>query len=343
MSKQQRQYDDSADVRARATVEFLSSLKFSRPLADLRAHTNRDECPQCHKRRQFYCYDCLVVTSPSTHPPPLHLPLHVHVVLHPGENRGKSTTLPIATVSPDVTIHTYPTVPELNPATTLVLYPSASAVEIEEVTDVTAVTDVVFVDSTWQQSKAIAADERVTKYRHVKLSGIVSLFWRFQDRDPYHLATVEAIYHAVRRLIAARNRVAARGVSTTTESAPAAGGASLDAKAARIVGLLPELDRYYHGEVDDLLFYYTNQYIAVQQSYQYGDRVFTGKHFDGYVLRDIDWDALLNASRDGTRVNAAQLLLKKNGGTAADGASDQAAPPQPPAEGSNNDLAPPPS
>jgi hypothetical protein len=314
MSKQSRQYQDSAAERAAATVAFLESLRFSRPLSVLREHPERQPCPQCGKRRQYYCYDCLKVTNPLTQPPPLQLPVRVHVVLHPGETRGKSTTLPIATVSPQVAIHTYPAVPELDPKTTLVLYPSPTAVEIEDITDAPSITDVVFVDSTWHQSKAIAADDRVKRYRHVKFSGIVSLFWRFQDRDPFHLATVEAIYHTLRRLIAARNKtlgqrpdqpVASEGTAAAPTSG-ATGGSALDA--------------WYGGEADDLLYYYVNQYIAVQQSYQGDDRQFTEKHFEGYVLKHVDWDALLRKCSGGDQAAAAPAA-----GTPAAkrGASDQ--------------------
>lgn len=282
-------YEQSPEERSEATRQFLSSLKFSRPLSDLREHAQRVPCPKCTKRRQYYCYDCLVVCTPESHPPPLRLPVHVHVVLHPGETRGKSTTLPIATVSPDVTIHTYPTVPDLDPATTLVLYPSASSVEIEEVTDIENIQAFVFVDSTWQQSKCIAADERVTKFRHVKLSGVVSLFWRYQDKDPYHLATVEAIYHSLRNLVVARARNSAATALVQCQSTDVV---AKEGKSAN----LPTAE-LYNGEVDDLLYYYVNQYISVQQNYAAPDRAFTGKHFDGYVLKGLEWDDLLKGRR----------------------------------------------
>lgn len=300
MSKRGRGYTNSAEDRSASTTEFLTSLRFSRPLKDLRSQTERLPCPKCGKKRQYYCYDCLAVCNPATHPPPLRLPVAVHVVLHPGETRGKSTTLPIATVSPDVSIHVYPTVPDLDPATTLVLYPSASSVEIEEVTDIANIKAFVFVDSTWQQSKCIAGDERVKRFRHVKLSGIISLFWRFQDKDPYHLATVEAIYHSLRNLVIARNRqhlLQIAFAAAPVKLAPSGTTSSGEAAAPSAAPSAVESSALYSGEVDDLLYYYVNQYIAVQQNYSGPDREFTGKHFDGYVLKGIDWDALLEQRR----------------------------------------------
>lgn len=268
-------YDASVLERAQKTKEFITSLKFSKPIAELRKVTDRAPCPQCGKRRLYYCYDCLKVTHPSSHPDPVHLPLQVHVVLHPGEHRSKSTSLAASTISPDLHISTYPSVPEnLDPDTTLVLYPSAHSTTLDKVENLHQYKQVLFVDSTWQQSKGVARDERVTKFKHVRIAEQTSLFWRFQNNDPTYLATVEAIYYFLREYITQVNKQAKR----------------------------PE--PHYTGEVDDILYYYLNQYILIQQSYARQEaadstsqhKQFTTRHFDGYVLEGVSWDDVLNSS-----------------------------------------------
>jgi DTW domain-containing protein YfiP len=260
VSKHGRDFGEAKE-RTAAVKGFIEGLRFTNSIKALQASKARVPCPKCGKRRQYYCYDCLAVTQPATHPDALKLPVAVHVLLHPGEHRSKATTIPAATVSADVKIHVYPAVPDLDEATTLLLYPSDSAIELDEVDNIADIANVIFVDSTWRQSKAICLDTKVTKYRHVKLKSFVTLFWRFQNTDTSHLATVEAIYYTVKRLVELR---------------------SADAKT-------------YRGEADDLLFYYVNQYINIQSSYvEDAERSFTTRHFADYVLKDIDWKALVD-------------------------------------------------
>lgn len=284
-----------ADVRA-----FLEELRFSVPMLSLDG-AGRDACPKCNKRRQYYCYDCLEVCRPQSHPPALHLPIKVYVILHPGEIRGKSTSLAASTISPDITIVTYPEVPShLSPEDTVVLYPSEQSVGVDELFSQVAPVEgtssstatsaaikyknVVFIDSTWRQSRQIARDERVKAFKHIRIKSRVSLFWRFQDNDPSYLATVEAIYYFLREFVTASNRAASltKGVEGDAEQS------------------------FYHGEVDDLLYYYVHQYITIQRQYAApaitGDETatakkeFTTRHFEGYVVEGVDWNAILTKS-----------------------------------------------
>ena len=213
----------------------------------------------------------MCVVDPSVHPPPLQLPLDVYVVLHSGEHRSKSTSLPASLISPMVHIVSYPSVPDLDRETTLVLYPSPQAVDVSQIPDVSKYRSVVFIDSTWQQSTAIVSDERIKKFVHVKIQHRESLFWRYQDFDPSYLATVEAMYYFLLEFV-----TRAKGK--------------------------------YSGEVDDLMYYYINQYITIQDSYsarpkekleaedsaapqQAGgeERTFTWRHWADYVLKGVAW------------------------------------------------------
>lgn len=302
MAKRQRDgavYEGTTEQRGEETKRFISSLKFSVPLAKLRAVKDRAPCPQCGKRRLYYCYDCLRVCHPESHPVPVALPLAVHVILHPGEHRSKSTSLAASTISPDMKILTYPEVPQgLDPQSTLVLYPSPQSVCLDEIEDLHKFKNVVFVDSTWQQSKAISRDERVTSFKHVKIPQRTSLFWRFQNNDPSYLATVEAIYYFLREYI--------------VQTAKQAG----------------KSEPLYNGEVDDLLLYYINQYIMVQQNYATPtderpqhpgsvavtpgeDKAFTTRHFQDYVLKGVVWDEIVDGPRSNARGGSDSTSLHK--------------------------------
>ncbi|KAG5466209.1 hypothetical protein LSCM4_01354 [Leishmania orientalis] len=309
MKRPRTGYTDTNNERAEKVHAFIKSLHFSVPLYRLREQQVRRECPQCHKRRLYYCYDCLTTVHPESHPPPLALPLNVYVILHPNELRGKSTSLAASTISPDLHIVEYPAVPEeLEPESTLVLYPSEQSVELHEVRHLDQYKNVVFIDSTWQQSKAIARDERVKKLKHVRIKSQTSLFWRFQNNDPTYLATVEAIYYFLREYITQVNQVKAEAEHSGSSPSPplahqietkdskASASASNEVSLNTTDGAASSDDAstFYHGEVDDLLYYYINQYIGVQQRYTNGNlNKYTNRHFSGYIIQNTSWDELV--------------------------------------------------
>lgn len=281
MKRPRSGYDESNDERLSKVQNFITSLKFSVPLYRVHEQKERRACPKCGKKRLYYCYDCLEVTHAESHPGPISLPLNVYVLFHPGELRSKSTSLAASTISPDIHVVEYPDVPsELTPETTLLLYPSADSVELHEIEDLDQYKNVVFVESTWQKSKGVARDERITRCKHVRIPSQTSLFWRFQNNDPSHLATVEAIYYFLRTFIAQKNR--RQSVSTTSEN-------KMDEQSL--------IKEYYKGEVDDLLLYYIHQFISVQRRYG-DDGKYTERHFEGYILKGASWDALLERPRE---------------------------------------------
>lgn len=281
MKRSRTGYEDPNEVRLQKTLSFISSLKFSVPLNSLHIEKERKSCPKCGKKRLFYCYDCLIVTHPQSHPLPLSLPLNVYVLFHPGERRSKSTALAASTISPDIHVVTYPAVPStLSPDDTLLLYPSEKSVELHEIANLEHYKNVVFVESTWQKSKGIANDERVRAFKHVRIPSKSTLFWRYQNNDPSHLATVEAIYYFLVTYIACKNRKKAFIGPSSEINSEGSGEA---------------VQTYYHGEVDDLLLYYIFQFISVQQEYEKGKK-YTDRHFAGYILKGASWDSLIASS-----------------------------------------------
>lgn len=94
---------------------------------------------------------------------------------------------------------------------------------------------VIFIDSTWNQTKRIYSDERLKGFKKVELKSRKTKFWRHQRDNPEtHLSTIEAIYYFVRDF--------------------------------HDLFLLDT----YNGEYDDLLYFFTFMYKKIRHIYDGG-------------------------------------------------------------------------
>eukprot|EP01064_Diplonema_japonicum_P018931 TRINITY_DN27627_c0_g1_i1.p1 TRINITY_DN27627_c0_g1~~TRINITY_DN27627_c0_g1_i1.p1 ORF type:complete len:325 (+),score=82.36 TRINITY_DN27627_c0_g1_i1:67-975(+) len=265
-------------IPAEEVKKFIDSLKFTQPVSVLERKevSERKPCVKCDKRRQYYCYDCLQLTNPMARAVDVKLPVDVHVLLHAGEHRGKATSVQGAVMSSNVHLYTHPELPkDIKKEETLLVYPSPEAQSLSQLAEsgaLASIKNLVFVDSTWQQSKGICRDPAVKALGiPVLLEKYRTLFWRFQNvGDETFLATIEAIYYLVRDLQVAKGET-------------------------------------YKGEFDDLLYYYIHQYAVIQRSYK--DREHQKKHEHAterphftkrhqksseYIRTEVDFSYLLN-------------------------------------------------
>eukprot|EP00035_Acanthoeca_spectabilis_P032647 m.19707 g.19707 ORF g.19707 m.19707 type:complete len:298 (+) comp5477_c0_seq1:157-1050(+) len=256
----------SSDASAAGAVgtgtpaEFFSSLWLDRDaLQRLQKESSRQACVHCGKSRKFFCFDChcLVGLEGGKDVPVLQLPIKVDIVKHWNERNSKSTAVHAKLVAPDqVTIHTFPEVPDLGDTSgTVLLYPCPDAVDIAAV-DPTSVTRVVFVDSTWSQCSSILAHPTLAKLRRVQIASEHTLFWRPQSKKPStHLATIEAIYHFFKQL------PHEKGDSVTQ----------------------------YDGRFDNLLFWFRHQYSLIEETYNKEDAPHSRKlEASGFAHPDPD-------------------------------------------------------
>ncbi|TRY90195.1 hypothetical protein DNTS_033372 [Danionella cerebrum] len=202
--------------------EVLRGLKLAShtPLVEAQ-RVGRRKCPRCGASRLFFCYSCsaLVGLEPS-HVPSVTLPVKIEIIKHPNETDGKSTAVHAKLLCPgDVTIHTYPCIPELEERENIVLvFPGPGSMAVEELweffserrsakrlktegeseeSSVCPIHRVVFIDSTWNQTSRIITDERL----QVELKSRRTCFWRRQKGSPdTYLATIEAIYYFLKDL-----------------------------------------------------------------------------------------------------------------------------------------------
>lgn len=215
-------------------------------------NAKRGPCPSCEKNRRWFCYLCYQPTMPRELLPHVVLPVPVDVLQHPGETKGKSTAIHAKILASDqVTIYQYPTVPDYPKDEVVILYPSEEATMMSEV-DLSSFKRVVFIDSTWSQSKRIARDPKVASLRRVMIPNHRTAFWRYQQHGPEFLATIEAIYYT-------------------------------------LVEIAKSRDGTYNGSLDNLLYFYAHQYFHIQEEYkaaQAAGKQKTFSHIEGYIRPD---------------------------------------------------------
>ncbi|KAJ1918122.1 hypothetical protein IWQ60_007578 [Tieghemiomyces parasiticus] len=219
--------------------------------------SGRYACPQCKKMVKFFCYHCYqVVGLARERIPTVHLPVQLTVFKHRQENAGKSTAVHAKVIAPsDVEIVTYPdtTLTISDPDRCLLLFPGPDARTLEEI-DPKSFDHLLVIDGTWRQARSMAQFvPEFARLRKVTIQPRSTRFWRFQQFDTAHLATIEAIYFFYREYY---------------EAYLASGPTPLP----------------YAGQYDDLLFYYKYFYNMIQGHYRNNPkRTFSSRHKAGYI------------------------------------------------------------
>lgn len=157
----------------------------------------RVRCESCNTTQPFYCTNCYALLYPSLSPaivPSVALPFTLHVILHQNVPHSKSTALHTKLFCPQqVCVHTYPRLPTFDPATTVLLFPSATACSLHTLAhqlhstraeSVTAspsatndgsstpsqlrhVTDVIVMEGTWDEAALMLQHKHLTPLTHV--------------------------------------------------------------------------------------------------------------------------------------------------------------------------------
>uniref|UniRef100_A0A1B6CI90 tRNA-uridine aminocarboxypropyltransferase 1 n=1 Tax=Clastoptera arizonana TaxID=38151 RepID=A0A1B6CI90_9HEMI len=194
----------------------FDGLKISEKWKKLEEINNRSTCKNCKKSRKYFCYTCYKpVPDLEKFVPKVKLPLKIDIIKHCRERSGKSTATHAAVLAPDdVTIYTYPNIPEYGKDEKVVLiYPGKNAKSIFETVEIFkkklsqtetedkvvienhGITRAVFIDSTWNQSHGIYKDPKLQALPCVVLQSRISQFWRYQSGSPrWYLSTIEAIH-----------------------------------------------------------------------------------------------------------------------------------------------------
>ncbi|KAH9405550.1 DTW domain-containing protein 1 [Tyrophagus putrescentiae] len=114
---------------------------------------------------------------------------------------------------------------------------------------------VVFIDSTWRQSKSIAKDPRIQCLPAVVIDSEKTRFWRSNmDRPAHFLSTIEAIYYFCRQL----HNFMADLVSKHRERIMA------EDEQLLLLRQFPP----YDGQFDNLLFFFKHTYQVIKKRYK---------------------------------------------------------------------------
>ncbi|WAR05648.1 DTWD1-like protein [Mya arenaria] len=114
-------------------AEPFPELKI-KPADFLNKLDGRSKCSKCDRSRKFYCYTCyLPVPEIKGRVPKVKLPIKVDIIKHPSEVDGKSTAVHAGVLAPDdVTIYTYPCIPDYDKDKVVVVFPCETSVSVDQ-------------------------------------------------------------------------------------------------------------------------------------------------------------------------------------------------------------------
>ncbi|XP_053721091.1 tRNA-uridine aminocarboxypropyltransferase 1 [Synchiropus splendidus] len=94
----------------------------------------RLKCEKCGGSRMFFCYTCCSLVGLSQKEVPvIKLPVKIDIIKHPNETDGKSTAIHAKVLSPaDVTIYTYPCIPEYEKDKVVLVFPGPGSVQVQD-------------------------------------------------------------------------------------------------------------------------------------------------------------------------------------------------------------------
>ncbi|KAI8086199.1 DTW domain-containing protein [Halteromyces radiatus] len=235
----------------------LSELEISDDTV-LRNANARFKCPDCDKPVKYFCYRCYnVVGMDRSEVPLVKLPVHLDVIKHEKELDGKSTAVHARVLAPEsVSLYGYNDIPTYeHPERTLLLFPGPNAKTLQEIPR-DSFDRIVVLDGTWRQATKMARETpQLDGLQQITIAPRKTQFWRFQQMSDHHLATIEAIYYTYREYAEAY------------EEGP------------------------YHGQYDNLMFYYRFFYNLIQDQYKQNKaRTFSHRHRKNYIKYDEGQD-----------------------------------------------------
>ncbi|XP_037102647.1 tRNA-uridine aminocarboxypropyltransferase 1 [Syngnathus acus] len=94
----------------------------------------RSKCAKCGGSRMFFCYTCCLLVDVSLQEIPIvKLPVKIDIIKHPNETDGKSTAVHAKILAPsDITIYTYPCIPEYDQDKVVLVFPGPGAVTVQD-------------------------------------------------------------------------------------------------------------------------------------------------------------------------------------------------------------------
>ena len=180
----------------------------------------------CGRSSCYFCHVCCKPLPPddsaATVMPRVKLPVRVGIMLR--EERRKSTGLHAKVLAPEhVDIYSPDdAIPEFNPATTVVAFPSAQSTTWAEMENLDKVETLLLLCCPWQQYHRLLELPQLSGLRHVRIAKVpqASEFWRVPTKDEGHLSTIEALARLVEEYEEATTASSACSSSAAAEQPP---------------------------------------------------------------------------------------------------------------------------
>ena len=120
---------------------------------------------------------------------------------HAQQTASTATGVHLGILAPNCKLCEVTALPQLDPFTTVVLYPDEDASPANTV-DPSRITDVVVIDSKWGQSRGVLENPALHGLPHVRIGTYRTAYWRYHTKGVPEdgLCTVEAVYFLCREL-----------------------------------------------------------------------------------------------------------------------------------------------
>ncbi|XP_073474760.1 tRNA-uridine aminocarboxypropyltransferase 1 isoform X3 [Aquarana catesbeiana] len=215
------------NVSGSSESDLLKNLQVSaQEVLEVAQKKGRSKCPKCNSSRMFYCYTCYV---PVESVPTAEIPSVKTILVFPSPNSvSLRESLKYLTGQSSPKEDCEPTLKRSK------LENQATDTGKDAVTEsenIDCLKKVVFIDSTWNQTNKIISDERLQGLVAVEMTERKTCFWRHQKGTPdTYLSTIEAIYYFM------------------------------------VDYHIQILEKDYHGEYDNLLFFYSFMYKLIKNA-----------------------------------------------------------------------------
>ncbi|XP_047436057.1 tRNA-uridine aminocarboxypropyltransferase 1 [Mugil cephalus] len=125
---------DSSDTHDLAKQPLQGLKLASHAVLEEAQKKGRLKCSKCGGSRMFFCYTCCTLVGVSLQEiPVIKLPVKIDIIKHPNETDGKSTAIHAKILAPgDVTIYTYPCIPEFEKDKVVLVFPGPGAVSVQD-------------------------------------------------------------------------------------------------------------------------------------------------------------------------------------------------------------------
>uniref|UniRef100_UPI0037E94E02 tRNA-uridine aminocarboxypropyltransferase 1 n=1 Tax=Semicossyphus pulcher TaxID=241346 RepID=UPI0037E94E02 len=125
---------DSSDTWELAKQPLQGLKLASHEVLEKAQQKGRLKCTKCGGSRMFFCYTCCSLVGVTLQEIPLiKLPVKIDIIKHPNETDGKSTAIHAKILAPsDVTIYTYPCIPDYEKDKVVLVFPGPEAVSVQD-------------------------------------------------------------------------------------------------------------------------------------------------------------------------------------------------------------------